>query len=293
MDKIDTNIISALIQDSRQSYTSIAKKLRISKSSLIYRLQLLDKSHILAYRTIIDYSTYDLLYIRVGLKGATIIGDSLKTEFEISYCAPVHGMFDYVIGFYVSSIYEANAIILRIQQVYADKIDSVHTSIGIATHHCFPIVLGTKQAPIKVSYGVFQNKLHPLDKQLLRALELNSRANISSLATRLGVTSKTIIARKRNLEKAGIIAKYTLSLRNEAYGYEQAHIYWQLKCDANMSKFRNYLLSHERVTYVIDVLGGTIECEMLIKNHKELYQIIADIKSQFEFITEFSYFVYD
>lgn len=54
--------------------------------------------------------------------------------------------------------------------------------------------------------------LDDVDRQLISALQMNARESVAEIARRLDLARTTVIARIERLEKAGIIAGYTLKL---------------------------------------------------------------------------------
>jgi DNA-binding Lrp family transcriptional regulator len=54
--------------------------------------------------------------------------------------------------------------------------------------------------------------LDDIDRQLISALQMNARESVAEIARKLGLARTTVIARIDRLEKAGIIAGYTLKL---------------------------------------------------------------------------------
>ena len=61
-----------------------------------------------------------------------------------------------------------------------------------------------------------------VDARLLRALEVDARVSISSLARGLGLSAPSVSERLKRLEEAGIIRRFTIEIEPAAVGYALA-----------------------------------------------------------------------
>ena len=63
-------------------------------------------------------------------------------------------------------------------------------------------------------------ELDQTDKKIIAVLNDNSRLPFREIAQRVGVSVATALNRVRQLEKDGVIRKYTVSLDYEKLGYD-------------------------------------------------------------------------
>ncbi len=96
-----------------------------------------------------------------------------------------------------------------------------------------------------------------LDRKILQAYLLDSRVSYRELALKLGVSTTTVQARTRKLEKAGIVRGYSAVFDHEKIGY-------QLTAITEISVAKGKLIELERevaripqVLAVYDVTGLT------------------------------------
>ena len=93
IDQMDKNILSVLLDDSRQSYRQIAKKLGVSTATVMNRVKELEKEIIKKYTAILDYEKlgYD---VEVMVEVRISKGKLLQVEKEIAHHPNVFAVYD-------------------------------------------------------------------------------------------------------------------------------------------------------------------------------------------------------
>ncbi len=115
------------------------------------------------------------------------------------------------------------------------------------------------------------------DKKIIELLEKNSRMPFTEIAKILGVTETTVRKRVEELEKKGIIKKYTIEINPEKMGYKTVTI-------LGMDVEPKYLLEAAKKLAEVDeckwVATSTgdhmLMCEVWARNGEHLFQILTN-----------------
>lgn len=98
--------------------------------------------------------------------------------------------------------------------------------------------------------------LDPLDQRLLVLLQRDSRATLTEMADRLGVTANTVRSRLRTLEAARVVASYTVTI-----DFERAAMpfHWLFVCTASVAEreaLGERAADVEGVVEVLELMAG-------------------------------------
>lgn len=295
LDSRDKKLLYELDLNSRQSFNELAKKLRISKGAVIYRIANLEKAGIIkCYNTIVDTGKLGYISFRLYLKlsGATPekeqeIIDFLKTKEAVIWLVSIEGEYNIGAAILVKSVKEMNVLWKELLERYINYMDQRFlTILTRVSYFSRAYLLDLKQntyelAAITVPEEAETDKT---DTEMLALLASNARMPIVEIASKLGITSKTVIARIRNLEKKKIILGYRTVFDLEKLGYQYFKVHFRLHnvTEEKLKHLRHYIKSHPNIVYDNEVLGGDdIELDVQVKDMQELRKIIEDLKSRF------------
>lgn len=105
---------------------------------------------------------------------------------------------------------------------------------------------------IKVKFG-----LDETDIKILKALVLNARLSSRQIAQKLGISTGTVLARIRNLEKTGIIKGYSAIIDYEKLGYELTAITEITVSKGKLIELEKEIAKFQNVCCVYDITGLT------------------------------------
>jgi len=295
LDLKDRKILYELDANSRLSYHEIAKKVGLSKDSIIYRINKLQEAGIIKqFHTVIDVgklgSTSFRLYIKLQNttpeKEAEIIG-FLKNQTTVTWIVSIDGEYDLGMWILSKSIKEANKLWKELLGKYRDFIEKKWLTIFTKVSY-FPRTYILEQKKGREEFIFITEpegiKLDKTDIQLLKLLAPNSRISVLELSKNLNITPKTVTSRIKQLEKKQVIVGYRAMFDLEKLGYQYFKIHFNLHnlTDEKERQFRSYLRQHPNVTYDNEVLGGDdLEIEVQIKTIQELRGFLETIKKQF------------
>ncbi len=298
LDSRDLRMLYELDRNARISLKELAKKVRLSKDTALYRLKKLEKEQIiLRYQAYLDHGKLGYMSARINLKlqnttpekEAEII-QFITAQQNVGFFASVEGNIDLVIWLLVRSIDELDSFWYSISNRYLNYIEK--TEVGIYTkiiHYPRSFLLQNKKNNQQMTFTSCNTseKIEPLDKAILKLLTINARESIVSMARTLKVSPKTISTHIKDLEKRKIITGYTCLLNTEKLGYSHYKIYLDLQNTSEqiLRKLDQFIVEHPNIIYRDDVIGGhACEIEVQVKNEKELRNVIEQIKEEFSSI---------
>ncbi len=223
IDKKDMKILANLFVNSRQSDSSIAKKVRLSKQVVNYRIKnLIDKGIIKTFRTIINLSRlgikyHSVIYLKLKTKKdrhEKHVLDNLINNKKIGYIALVGGEYDlfFIIG--GKDIISTNEVFKQVLNDIDDEVEDYYISPRLNSHQFLPYYL--KDIKVKKEkhkeYAGKKSIVHldQLDKDILRLLATNSRLGLVELNKELEIPLRTIAFRIKRMQKQGVIAGYSV-----------------------------------------------------------------------------------
>jgi DNA-binding Lrp family transcriptional regulator len=224
LDQTDKNIIYELEQDSRQSLGAIAKKVRLSKQTLHYRIQRLVKEGVIAgFITALDlaklgYSNYEvwIQLSELNLKKKQHFLDFLIQNPNIRWVSSCGGKFDIAIAIVAENLVQFNSIFRGIQRQFPDYVKNYYVSISYELHGYHRTHLLKKEKERKTTFlGGEPNRidLDQADLKMLNLLAKDSRIETIELAKKAGVAPNTVRAKIKRLEKVGVIQAYTILMQ--------------------------------------------------------------------------------
>ncbi|HYD03541.1 MAG TPA: AsnC family transcriptional regulator [Alphaproteobacteria bacterium] len=301
MDKIEEKIIYELSINSRQSFSQIARKIKISKNTLQYRIKNLEKTSIVKYTLFVDWSRMGLQYTRIGLQlsNNTSVEHNkaikfLESQENIKWLASVQGKMHIIFVYLSRDISELVQFTEDLKKNLGNNIENIHLSNLQKLHISNNNFLFNKiiSPPIEISYSNIQSNTNNIEDKIISELSKNAGMTILDISRKVHLTTKTVLEKIRRLTKNKIILGYSTSLSIHKYGYSQYHIFWKAYNldEQKIKKFISYLNSQPYTSYVVESIGGlsNIESGIIVKTQREMYEIGHEIKEKFnELIKDF------
>jgi DNA-binding Lrp family transcriptional regulator len=295
LDLKDRKILYELDTNCRQSSNEIAKKIGLSKDSVIYRINKLRENGIIKqFHTVMDVGKLGFTSFRLYLKLQNTtpkkekeIIEFLKKQKIVTWIVSIEGEYDLGMWILTKTIKEMNRLWKEFLKKYRDSIEKRWLTIFTKVSY-FPktYILEQKKNRNELVFITEpkDTKIDDIDIELLKLLALNSRTSILELSEKLKITPKTVTSRIKQLEKKKVIIGYRAMFDLDKLGYQYFKIHFNLH-NLNEEKenlFRSYLRQHQNVTYDNEVLGGDdIEIEVQLQTIQDLRNFIEEIKDQF------------
>lgn len=291
LDKKDRQILSELDSNARQPLSKIAKKVRLSKEAVYYRIKTLEKKKIIInYTVFVSLAKLNLMQAKflIKLQNTT---KQIKQEIinyfivhkNTNWVGTCKGTYDLIIGFVVKDIKNLNNIKEEFLNKYSNYILKSNFSIMIeAELYGRKYFLNNK--PKAVSYiGTPEKKsLDETDIKILNLLTKNSKQKITEISSKLKTTARIVSYKIKQLEKKGVIQKYTTAINHSKLGISFFKLFIHLANTKNKNQIIEFLANNKSCFGNVDVFAEwSLEPEFEVYSTEELYKIIDELEQRF------------
>jgi len=297
--ELDKRIIQELDDNSRQSLSMIARKLKTSEQRVKYRFELLIEQGIInEFISFIDvtklgYMAYRVYfqYYKVSPEKEKEIVEYLTQNPNVQWMASFSGTWDLEIVFFAKNFFHYYAMINEILEKYGEYIARKSLSVSVNNYYFKRRYLSDERRPQRVmqieGYGgePVTHSLDKVDVKILETLSNNARASLSDIATPLDITSNCIKDRIRRLREKGILQEQTVVLSSEKMGRQFYKILIQMrKFDNDIeSRIISFCDKFKNIWFFIVCDGEwNIEFEVEVKENEELRTLIREFRNEFQ-----------
>lgn len=310
LDLKDRKLLYELDLDSRQSAHQLAKKIGLSKDTIIYRMKKLQEAGIIKqFHTVIDVGKLNFISFRLYLKlqnttpekEAEII-EYLKAQPAVAWLVSIDGEYDLGIWILTKNITEMNSFWKELLQKYRDNIEERQLTIFTKVSY-FPrtYLLDKKLNDLEYVFisepsSTDRAGLDEMDLAILQLLAPQARIPVIEIAQKLKLTAKTVAARIRLLEKKKVIVGHrtVFDLEKLGYLYYKVHFNIHHTTPQKERQFQQYIKQHPNIVYDNEVLGGDdLEIEVQVPSPQEFRAICNEIKREFaDIISGYKYMLF-
>lgn len=295
LDIKDKKLIYELDKDSRQSLNQIGKKIGLSRTALLNRLNnLKDSGVIKSFHTVIDPGKLGYISFRIFVSFQNITPDKerdiisfLKNKKETAWIVSIEGEYD--LGFVVltRTIKEMDDFWTELIEKYGNyfekRLMTIMTGV-LYFSRAYLLDLKKNKSLLETFTPPNEIGLDFKDKEILKSLAQDSRTPIVDLALKVKLTPKTVIEKIKKLEFKKVIVGYKTVFNLEKLGYQYFKIHLKLNnlTKEKKIKLEEYIKYQPNIVYYDKVLGGDdIEIEIQVKDMFELRQIMSEMKNDF------------
>lgn len=310
LDKIDRKILFELDFDSRQSDSKIAKKLKISRDIVRYRInKLIELDYIHNFITIINSMKLGYNWYRTFFKfeNLTIIKEKEIIEYlktKSSWITKIEGKWSLNTGIFIKNVYEFKEFIDEFLFRYSSYVKDYETSIvtKMYIHHKNYLIENNSnyQKPILMGFESYKDynevKIDKVDFDILKVILKNARLKTIDIAKQINLTEIVVRYRLKKMIKSGIILGFKPFLNVDKLGfiYFKLHLkLYNLNIDKK-KKFMNFLFKHLNVVYTTELINGSdLEIEFQVNSNSEFYKYIENIRNEFgDIIKDYEFMQY-
>jgi Lrp/AsnC family transcriptional regulator, leucine-responsive regulatory protein len=306
LDKKDRRILLALDMDARAPAAVIAKRVKLSKQVVTYRIRRLEKrGTIKSYHPVIDHVRLGLKFYRFAIKledvSPEVKKEILSYLFERSaWIVSVLGPWDIFFSVYVENDYELMAFWQAFYEKFGRHIKERWVALITRFWNFERSILLPELANRN---KVFFHGKHPepmtideLDKRVLKELTKNARQTSLELSRKLKATERVVRYRIQKLEKDGVILGYRTALDTTKLGLRYYKLFIQMKnaSAASFATIRTYIQQSPFVVYSTEAIGGfDFELEAHFPDSAALYTFMNELRERFPtLIKELSHMEY-
>ncbi len=297
LDKKDRELLYLLDINGRMSFSQLAKKTKMSKQVVKYRIERLEnEKYIKGYFTMIDTSKLGLITFRAYIKFRNLspekkknIIEYLKKQENIWAVVLISGKWDIALGISVKDIYNFYDIWDKILEKYLNLIDNYQISIYSPIYHYSKSYIIEKEdnSEIRILGGEEKSEFDEIDTKILTLLSKNARIHLIDISSKIKMTPESIKYRIKQLEKKGIIQGYRAMIDVNKLGYQFYKAEIRLSSYNNIEKIYSFCHKHPNIYQVDKTIGGeTLEIEFHVKSLQDMIKIIEELEKAFPKIIE-------
>jgi len=294
LDKKDTTILQELEKDSRQNFSNIARKIRLSKQSTGYRIKsLVEKGIISHFVTIVDtkklgYTFYDVLFQfnRVSRQKETEVLEFMRSLPEVCWLVSCVGKWNALAAILVRDVNEFHDCVQRILDRFKDSIAERNFFIVVDGYPCVKKYL-FDEVPIKNSFIFGERKhldLSTTDRRILQTLKNDTRVTNMEIGRKIGARHETVKRHIAAMQNSGIIQAFSIKLNPRPYGFSWYIVLMHTDpmSESERRSFLNYLKNEKNAVFLITASGS---CDFVVDLHVlgqlELDDVINGWKEKF------------
>ncbi|UCD13280.1 MAG: AsnC family transcriptional regulator [Thermoplasmatales archaeon] len=304
LDSKDHKIIYHLFLNSRESLSSIGKKVGLPKTVIKYRVDRLVKENIIQnFNAMIDvfklgYSVYrlNLVFQYASPEKEKEIIDYFTDYKNTWSAASAKGRYDFTATILVKnpnefySFYEET---LKRYRYYLKEIDfsQLYEKFGYKHATLFTESSHSDEKAYEYRYTGQIADIDNVDYQILCLLARNSRIPSIEIAKKINMTSTTIINRITKLINMGIIQRYSISVDTNKLGFKPFNVNLSLRNYDKKNHIISYLSSIPFIWEIHKAVGGyDLELSIFTLNFEHFHELMEDIRNKFpEDITNYDY----
>ena len=266
LDLKDKKILKHLEDNSRQSYSQIAKKTALSKDSVRYRIkQLEEKGVIQEYKVVVDmkklgYRAYHL-FITLNNPEPELEKEYIEKLKSFPFVRAVikfNGDYDFEVAIIAKDINTLDnnlSELLSSMNKYIKKRELLIVVKGLVGR-TLPknfLDLEIKNKPKKHK----QIKIEDKDLEILKAMQREANIPTYLIAKKTKLTPDIVSYRLKKMEEGGFIIKYTPAINYYALSYQVYAILLSIDSfyDKTENKLKSFLEKDENVLWAVKTIG--------------------------------------
>lgn len=305
LDNLDKRIIAELDRNCRNSNSGIARRLRVSKNVVTYRIKNLEKQGIIrGYYAIID--TYKLGY------------SSYRAYLKLQYASPERQkeIMDYLVAIpavwwagHIQGHFNIAALVwAKSQKEFVDFWQEFNSRFrGNVAEAAVSIYHGLEQYwlpfakellkrnPAPDAIGVGEPvRIDETDAKLLKLIAADARAPLLGLSAGLGLTPAAVRYRLGQLTRKKVIVAFRVNVAMDNLGYTLYKASFNLKSTAAYPQMLQYARQTPNIYYVDKSIGwADCEIEIYASSPAEFYGTLDKLRTRFaDSIRDFDFFAF-
>lgn len=298
MDLIDKKIMCKLDENCRESYSRIAKELRINRNIVDYRIKNLEKEGVISgYITSINlgllgYKTYKI-YFNVKNENKDFI-KSIVSDKRVIYFLKSEGKYGYSMTVKAKSLKELDEFLMEFRSRNKNTLKnfSISTVVHSKVYKLSKLFFGSKSDILKsekYSGESDEMKLEKEDAKILDAICSNANLSIIETTKKTGLSLDVV---KYRLKK--LIANKIINSFRALFDFEKLNLYHYVlmlktmnfgKSDEN--RIKEWCNKNDNVIYYTKKIGShDFEINAAISDIREFNEFMAEFKKEFSSIIE-------
>jgi Lrp/AsnC family transcriptional regulator, leucine-responsive regulatory protein len=294
LDLKDRKILFELDFNSRQSNASLAKKVKLSKQGIDYRIKrLLHEGIIESFYPLIDLTKLGYFYGRIFIKFQNLTREHEKeiysaviADSNFKWATSTEGNYDLILATWTQTLSEFKVISRAFTEKFGRNIKDKKESIGTKLVHLQSkyFLEGAKAKEVVWEDSQNRVEIDSTDKKIINALSENARMPIVDIAKRAEASAKSVAYRIKGLEKEGILLGSRPNINHNLLGFTHYKLLFYMadSAKAQFGLFTGYLKQMPNVIYLVDDIGvADIDIEVMLPSAQSFFSFIDKIRFDF------------
>lgn len=288
IDKKDLKILQALDENPRYTYIQIAKKTKLSKETVQYRIKQLEKKEIIQkYISSARIGTETLVH-KLLIKNKSL-SDENKNEFinflnkqkAISWVGSCEGSWDFII----TSITKKQELFAKTVKEIMNKFGSHFKKKTTLQSTAITILnekyLHDKNKQARIYYNNFLEEEIKQDKittTIMNHLAENARAPYTELAKLVNLTPEAIGKRFKKIKEN---TSFNLRINHSKLNLNYYHLFISMENFSKQNELIKFYIQHPNITFIMEHTGYyDLHLEIVI-NQKNAEKILDELRTKF------------
>ena len=296
IDVIDAKILHILLNESRTSFTNIAKTCSISVGAVRMRYAKLKKTGIITGETMqvnphsLGYQYVSDLGITTDIEKEAEVKEFFNTKPYLAHTVGPLGKYNFWTKVVLSDIKELNSIIEDLEaHPSIRRVDAFTWSEAVYMDHAENLVIpplsekGYAEFRAQrglVDSGCFEKvELDAKDLEIVKVLSAHSRIPFRKIAQSLGISTKNVIQRYRRLRKSVLVrSSITVDLRKLGYA-AWAHLLIKVENRSKVGEICGQLLALRNLIVLIRYIGVyDLYATVVVADFEDLFEVTERIR---------------
>ena len=293
LDLKDKKIIRELDLNARIPHSQLAKKVRLSKQVVKYRVDKLESQNIIqGYNALIDISKLGQTIYVVYLKLIRISSakekewiDKIEKNTSVLAVGKNAGQWDLTIAIRCSNNQNLDFILKEIISNKSENIkEKLITSEIEATYFAMDIIHKEKFQETSTSNNPLIEKINKEDEQIIALLSENCKMSLLDISEKIEMSPNGVKNKIKNLEKKKIIIGYKTKINYEKLGYLHFRVFLHLGKFTNelYENIKDFLKHKGNVESISRYMGyADLDFRCYSSDILGLYNLISELKDNF------------
>jgi len=306
LDKKDRQIIYELNRNARQSNSSIAKKLRLDKNVVNYRInKLIERKIITGFYTVVDSIRLGKIPIRLYIKlqyttpaiEKKIFNFISKNEMTL-WLSEISGIYDLGCVMWTKNMQEYNKFYFEFMKKFQKYMQRRVMAVYIGFHDCGYAFFSPEKLEERMIFHIGEKpgnfSLSKGEERVLSAIVADARLPTVEIAEKTGMSPQGVKYTIKNLKEKGIIRGFRANINLEKMGLTVYKINVFLKDLEKYDEMVEWGCSKPYLAYINQVVGyADFEAEIVALSHKEVDKFLQELRAKFpDKIRDWEYFVH-
>ncbi len=292
LDLLDRKIIYELDLNARQPASKIAKRLKVAKETVNFRIKRLLKNDVIkGFYAMIDTSLINRFFFKIFIKFKEIhpdrrkkILDFLASQPKMSQVLLLEGIYDVQLFFLAEENSDLMRFMESLNSFCGDEIQKKEILITYTLYRFNQkfIYDGKRSLTTSVSTKKKGYKLDNVRFSVLREISKDARISVLDIARNLRISSQLAQYHLKKLVKDKVIVSTHIAINYDLLNMQHYHLTFQVNDHKILSQVIQFFNQKNKSIFATKMMGyydGS--AELIVKNNEELRKFVDELLAKF------------